>query len=81
MSATLRPGGTLALALHTGAEVLHVDAFLGTAVDLDYVLHPRDQVLAAVADAGLEVAEWYERKPVPEEAQTVRLYVLARRPE
>jgi hypothetical protein len=38
-------------------------------------------VLAAVADAGLEVAEWYERKPVPEEAQTVRLYVLARRPE
>ena len=81
VSATLRPGGTLALALHTGAEVLHVDAFLGTAVDLDYVLHPRDQVLAAVADAGLEVAEWYERKPVPEEAQTVRLYVLARRPE
>ncbi|PKQ21830.1 MAG: DUF480 domain-containing protein [Actinobacteria bacterium HGW-Actinobacteria-5] len=81
VSATLRPGGTLALALHTGGEVLHVDTLLGTAVDLDYVLHPRDQVLAAVADAGLEVAEWYERKPVPEEAQTVRLYVLARRPE
>lgn len=80
VAATLRPGGMLALALHTGGEVLHVEEFLGAPVDLDYVLHPRDHVLAAVTSAGLEVDEWYERKPVPEEAQTTRLYVLARRP-
>ncbi|MCB0913481.1 MAG: DUF480 domain-containing protein [Propionibacteriaceae bacterium] len=81
VASTLRPGGTLALALHTGGEVRHVDEFLGAEVDLDFVLPTREQVLAAVTEAGLSAAEWYERAPVPEEAQTTRLYVLARRPE
>ncbi len=79
--ATLRPGGLLAVAVHTGGEVEHVEEFLGVPVDLDYVFHTRDHVLAAVAEAGLTVVEWYERAPVPEEAQTNRLYVVARRPE
>lgn len=80
VGATLRPGGTLALAVHLGDGVIHADDLFGVPVDLDVVGHDRDQVLAAVAEAGLEVAEWYVRSPVPEEAQTVRLYVLARRP-
>ncbi len=79
VAATLRPGGVLALALQTGGEVAHVAEFLGTAVDLDYVFHPREEVLAAVTAAGLEIAEWYERAPGPQETPSVRLYVLARR--
>lgn len=80
VAATLRPGGTLALALHLGEGIVHADTLCGVEVDLDVVTHDRDQVLAAVGEAGLEVAEWYVRSPYPDEAQTTRLYVLARRP-
>ncbi len=80
VGATLRPGGTLALAVHLGDGIVHANELCGVPVDLDFVGHDRDQVLAAMAEAGLEVAEWYVRSPVPDEAQTVRLYVLARRP-
>ena len=77
VGATLRPGGLLALALHLGDEVRHTDTLADTPVDLDFVLHDRDEVLAAVRAAGLEVAEWYVRSPAGTEADTVRLYVLA----
>lgn len=80
VGATLRPGGTLALAVHLGDGIVHADELFGVPVDLDFVAHDRDEVLAAVAEAGLEAAEWYVRAPHAEEAQTVRLYVLARRP-
>ena len=60
---TLRPGGVLALALHVGQSVLHTEEFLGATVGLDFVLHDRDQVLAAMQGAGLVVDEWYERSP------------------
>jgi len=78
IAATLRPGGVLALAVHLGEEVRHVDALCGVEVDVDFVLHDGGQVLAAVAAAGLEVDEWYVRGPLPDEAQTERLYLLAR---
>ncbi len=80
VAATLRPGGSLALSLHLGGEVRHVEELFGVEVDLDFVLHDRDQVLAAVAEAGLVVLEWYVRSPYPDEVQTQRLYVLAGRP-
>lgn len=80
VGATLRPGGLLALAVHLGGRIVHAEELFGVAVDVDFVQHDRDQVLTAVAAAGLEVAEWYVRSPVPTEAQTERLYVLARRP-
>jgi len=78
VAATVRPDGVVAFALHLGGEVRHVDTLCGVAVDVDYVLHDRDQVLAAVAAAGLGVDEWYVRAPQPDEAPTERLYVLAR---
>lgn len=77
--ATLRPGGVFALALALGGRIDHSDALFGVPVDLDLVLHDRDQVLAAMAEAGLVVDEWYVRSPVATEAQTERLYVLAHR--
>lgn len=81
VGATLRPGGVLALAIHLGGRIVHLTDLHGVPVDLDVVHHDRDQVLAAVAAAGLDATEWYVRSPVPAETpQTERLYVLARRP-
>ena len=74
-------GGVVAFAVHLGDEVRHVDELTGVAVDLDFVLHDREQVVAAAAAAGLSDVEWYERGPQPSEAQTRRLYVLGRVPQ
>lgn len=78
VGATLRPGGVLALAVHLGDGIVHADELFGIPVELDFVTHDRDEVIAAVTQAGLVVEEWFVRSPVPSEAQTVRLYVLAR---
>jgi len=81
LGATLVRGGVLALSTHMGPETRHVTDMLGHVVDVDFVLHDADVVLAAVAAAGLEVSEWYVRSPNPEiESETSRLYVLARKP-
>lgn len=77
-AATLRSGGVFALALKVGDGIDHSDELFGVPVELDLVLHDREQVLAAVAEAGLVVDEWYVRSPVPTEAQCERLYILAR---
>lgn len=80
LAQTLRPGGTLAVAVHVGGEVRHVEELFGVPVDVDFVLPDPEQVLASAAAAGLKVDEWYLRSPNAEEAQTRRLYLLARRP-
>lgn len=81
LARVLAPGGVLALAVHHGAGVQHVDSLFEVPVDLDVVLHDRTVVLAAVAGAGLVDVEWYLRSPLPDvEADTERLYVVARRP-
>ena len=81
LGSTLAHGGVLALATHIGPETRHITDLLGHVVDVDYVLHDPDVVLAAVSAAGLEISEWYVRSPIPDvESETSRLYVLARRP-
>jgi hypothetical protein len=81
LTRVLAPGGWLALAVHVGAEVRHADELFGQPVDVDFVLHDRDEVLAAVRAAGLVDVEWYLRGPYAgAEVATERLYVLARRP-
>lgn len=80
LARVLDDDGWLVLALHVGDEgVRHVDTLCGEAVDLDFVLHDREQVLDAVRAAGLVDVEWYLRGPYDVEAQTERLYVLARK--
>ncbi|MFI5692808.1 DUF480 domain-containing protein [Kribbella sp. NPDC051586] len=77
----LDPGGWLVLALHAGAEVRHVEEFLGHEVDLDYVLHDPNQVVSVVEAAGLVDVEWYLRGPITARSETTRrLYVIARTP-
>jgi uncharacterized protein YceH (UPF0502 family) len=81
LSRVLAPGGWLALAVHVGAEVHHTEELFGQAIDVDFVLHDPDEVLAAVRAAGLVDLEWYLRGPYAgAEVETDRLYVLARRP-
>jgi SAM-dependent methyltransferase len=82
LTRVLAPGGWLALALHVGDEVWHLDELCGETVDLDFVLHDQAEVLAAVTAAGLVDVEWYRRGPIGDaEPRTERLYVLARRAE
>ncbi len=81
LTRVLVPGGILALALHVGSEVRHVDEFFGAAVDLDFVLHDADQIKAAASAAGLVDIEWYLRSPLPGTGEsTERLYLLGRAP-
>ncbi len=79
LARTLAPGGVLAVAVHAGDEVRHIDELVGEAVDVDFVLHDADQLLAAFGAAGLSEIEWYRRGPIGDEARTERLYVLGRR--
>lgn len=80
LAAALAPGGWLAVALHVGDEVRHQTELWGQPIDVDFVFHDPDAVLGAFATAGLADVEWYRRGPQPGEAETERLYVLARRP-
>ncbi len=80
LARVLAPGGWLALALHAGADIHHADELMGKSVDVDFVLHDPDAVVAAARAAGLVDVEWYLRGPLDGEVETERLYVLGRRP-
>ena len=82
LARVLVPGGWLALALHAGSDVHHADELMDQPVDVDFVLHDPEAVLAAVRAAGLVDVEWYLRGPLAgAEVETERLYVLGRRPD
>ncbi len=77
----LVPGGWLALAMHAGSEVRHVDQWFDHDVDLDVVLHEPVSVVGVVEAAGLVDVEWYLRGPVTARGETTqRLYVIGRQP-
>lgn len=76
---TIRPGGPVLLAFHTGTEVIHRDEWWGEPVDLDFRFLEADAVTDRLTVAGFAVEVVLERAPYPEEAPTQRTYVLARR--
>ncbi|MBZ5738823.1 DUF480 domain-containing protein [Nocardioides mangrovi] len=77
----LASGGLLVLALHAGTQVRHHDEWFDVPVDLDFVYHEQDEVVALVRAAGLTEVEWYRRGPVESRGETSqRLYVVARKP-
>jgi uncharacterized protein YceH (UPF0502 family) len=77
----LAPDGWLVLALHAGSEVRHHDDWFEAPIDLDFVFHEPQDVVAVVRDAGLVDVEWYRRGPLESRAETTdRLYLVARRP-
>ncbi len=78
----LRANGWLVLALHTGAEVRTVTDWFEHEVDLDFVLHDRAEIVAAVERTSLVDVEWYQRGPYASRGETTqRLYVLGRKPD
>jgi uncharacterized protein YceH (UPF0502 family) len=78
----LLPGGRLVVALHVGAEVRHLDEWLGQPVNLDFVLHEPTAVARAVEAVGLTEVEWYHRGPLTWRGETTeRLYVVGRLPQ
>jgi hypothetical protein len=49
---------------------------MGEPVDVDFVLHDPEAVVAAMRAAGLVDVEWYLRGPLDGEVETDRVYVL-----
>jgi len=77
----LRPGGVVIVAIHTGDEIHHVDEMMDTPVELDFRFMPASVLEDALQDAGLEIEATLERHADPAvEADTMRAYVIARRP-
>lgn len=80
LARALRPGGTLAIAVHAGSEVRHFTDWWGHEVDLHFVFHDPHAVRTAMQGAGLIGLEWYLRSSLAEvEVETERLYVLGHR--
>jgi SAM-dependent methyltransferase len=75
----LRPSGLLLVSFHVGREVRHRDELWGRDVDLDFRFLEPDDVSEALAGCGLEEEARLERRNYPEEVETRRAYLLARR--
>ena len=79
MNRVLRPTAPLLVSFHIGSHVRHFDEWLGHRVDIDFrFLEPAD-VTTALEEAGFTVEARLERTNHPEEVQTRRAYLLARR--
>ncbi|MFW6724800.1 class I SAM-dependent methyltransferase [Streptomyces sp. MAR4 CNY-716] len=77
----LRPGGRLLVAFHAGTEVRHLDDWWGHPVDVDFRFLEPSAVAVLLRAAGFDVEATLERAHYPEEPETTRAYLLARRPE
>jgi uncharacterized protein YceH (UPF0502 family) len=81
LTAAVRPGGWVVVALHAGPDLRHLAEWFDRPVDLDFTLQDHEAVAAAFATAGLVDVEWYRRGPYVGRGETTnRLYVLGRRP-
>ncbi|MFD0276600.1 class I SAM-dependent methyltransferase [Kitasatospora sp. NPDC127111] len=75
----LRPSGSLLVSFHIGTEVRRLDEWWGHEVDVDFHFLQPDVVAGLLTGAGFTVEARLEREPLPEEAETRRCYLLARR--
>ena len=80
MSRVLRPGGRALVAFHIGDEVRHMDEWWGHDVDVDFHFFETADVVTAMEGAGFLIDARLERTNHPEEVETRRGYLLARRP-
>ncbi|MFF9643751.1 class I SAM-dependent methyltransferase [Kitasatospora aureofaciens] len=80
MRRVLRPGGVLLVSFHLGKEVRRLEEWWGHRVDVDFHFLETDAVADRLAEAGFAVEARLERVGLPEEADTRRGYLLARRP-
>lgn len=75
----LEPSGLLLVAFHMGIEVRHLNDWWGHPVDIDFRFLEPDLVVPRLEQAGLAVETRLERQNYPEEVETRRAYLLARR--
>ena len=77
----LQPGGIFLFTYHIGEKTMHLDAFLGRAVDIDFMFFSTDFICSCLKDSGFENIEVIEREPYPGvEYQSRRAYVFASKP-
>jgi SAM-dependent methyltransferase len=72
-------GGRLLVAFHVGNEIRHVEELWGQGVDLDFRFLETAAVVEMLDAAGFEIEAQLERRNYPEEVETRRAYVMARR--
>lgn len=75
----LRPSGLVVVAFHIGSEVRHTAEWWGHAVDVDFRFFEPPDIVETLEAAGLAVEVRLERTSYPEEIETRRAYLLARR--
>jgi SAM-dependent methyltransferase len=75
----LRPSGLFLVSFHVGSEVRHLDEWWGHDVDIDFRFLEPEQVAASLEAAGFVVEARLERASYPEEVETRRAYLVARR--
>jgi ubiquinone/menaquinone biosynthesis C-methylase UbiE len=75
----LQPSGLVFVAFHIGSEVRHLAEWWGHEVDVDFRFFEPHNVVEAMEDAGFLVEVRLERTSYPEEIETRRAYLLARR--
>ena len=76
---TLRPSGRLLVAFHVGSEVRHLADWWGHEVDIDFRFFETAGIVEALEDAGFVEEARLERTSYPDEVETRRAYILARR--
>lgn len=79
MRRALVPDGRLLIAVHVGDEVRHLEEWWGEDVDLDFHFFDPVQLTAQLRAAGFVVEATLTRSSYPQEVETQRAYVLARR--
>jgi SAM-dependent methyltransferase len=76
----LRPRALFLVAFHIGSEVRHLAEWWGREVDVDFRFFEPPDIAQAMERAGFRVEMHLERLSYPQEAETRRAYLLARRP-
>jgi SAM-dependent methyltransferase len=76
----LRPTGVLLLSFHIGQEMVHRDEWWDKPVSLDFILFEAAEMKGYLKAAGFELEEVIERDPYPDEYQSRRAYIFARKP-
>jgi SAM-dependent methyltransferase len=79
MRRVLRPYALLLVAFHIGSEVRHLAEWWGHEVDVSFRFFEPEDIASALGDAGFRTEMRLERVSYPEEIETRRAYLLARR--
>jgi ubiquinone/menaquinone biosynthesis C-methylase UbiE len=79
MRRVLRSSGLLLVAFHVGAEVRHRAEWWGHQVDVDFRFLEPAQIVGQLNAAGFDLEAQLERTNYPQEGETRRAYLLARR--